>query len=187
MVTFYKALERDIDIGKQVVASTHDFNDKLYTIERLLWAMKEQYSKYDQNIGQFLQKAIDEIKSLKRIINTPYQGELHIVLEDKAALKKGEGWVLKYKRKIEKNNIQEIEADEALIYICKEHFERIKNLFIESEHLFSVDIEKAEVNEVKVQLGRAEKRFKEIMQKLLKLILTYESFFKLAEDKLKES
>ena len=186
MVYFYKSLNDGIEIGEQIVTATHNFQSKLLKVQSLLWEMIDQYSKYDRDLEIFLRAVLAEIKTLIGILTTPYKGELQIVLEDKAALKRGSGWILKYRQELERKQIKELEGDKILITICKEHFERIKTLFEEGKHLFSIDIKKCELYEVKIKLGRAEKGFKKIMQNLLRLILAYEHIFKEAEKKLND-
>ncbi len=190
MVDSYKSLKKGIDIGEQIVTSTHNFQSKLSEIEILLWKLIDKYSKYDPNLKVFLHNILAEIKEMKKLLTTPYQGELHIVLEEEAALKKSNAWSLKFKKTLitenNKRKLEQIKADEILITILKEHFEKIKNLFNESQYLFSIDIEKVKINEIKIELNKAEEKFKKIMQNLLEIILAYENIFEEAEKRLEE-
>ncbi|MFH0701563.1 MAG: hypothetical protein V2A62_03950 [Candidatus Woesearchaeota archaeon] len=193
MVDLRKALYQGIDVSKKIVTASHNFIHKLIDFQSELWDLSEKYSKYDPRLEPFFKSIITELNGLTHGLTVTQQGEVHILLEKEAALKRSKGWALKYLQKtgpggyVAKKKYREREVDKIFIVICKEHFQRMKQLFLEGEELFQVDIRTARILKVKIELGRAEAGFKELMEKVLALILAYEKIFQDAEKELEES
>jgi len=170
-----EALHEGIDAGKKTVKATHDFESKLIAIDQLLMFVHEDY--WQEDIGQLLIEISDKIKALREELEALEKGEIHIILEEEATKKKSAFWILKHRKKIEEEIKEEIEVSINIIKKLEATFVSIKALFVKSKHIFSVNIGKATINKIKIELEEGEEEVKHILEKLMQFILAYEHLF----------
>lgn len=79
--------------------------------------------------------------------------------------------------------MKEAEVDQQIIAKIHAFFLKAQEIFIEAEHLFKVDIKKAKVTKIKLELEEKEQEMKHILEKLLQFIAAYEKIFRQASER----
>ena len=166
-----------IDAGKKIANTTHDFETKLLAIDMLIMHINFNYMEHE-DLNEFFMEISDEIVELRDELEALEKGEIHIVLEEEAAEKKGTSWILKHRKKVEDEIKEEADIDKAILQKIHQAFRSLKEKFSQVDHLFSVDIEKATVKNVKLELEEAEEEVKHILERLMGFFVTYEKIFR---------
>lgn len=81
-------------------------------------------------------------------------------------------------KKIEDEVKEEADIDKAILQKIHLAFRKLKEKFSQVNHLFFVDIEKATVKNVKLELEEAEEEIKHILERLMGFFVTYEKIFR---------
>ena len=171
-----KDLHIGIDAGKKIVLATHDFEVKLLAIDMLIMHIQFNYMEHE-DLNEFFMEISDEIVELRDTLESLEKGEVHLVLEEEAAEKRGTSWVFKHRKKVEDEIKEETDILKVDLEILHQFFKRLKEKFSQVDHLFSVDIEKATLTEVKLELEEAEEEVKHILERLMGFFATYEKIF----------
>ena len=166
-----------IDAGKKIANTTHDFEVKLLAIDMLIMHIQFNYMEHE-DLNEFFMEISDEIVELRDELEALEKGEIHVILEEEAAEKKGTSWILKHRKKIEDEIKNEADIDKAILQKIYQAFSSLKEKFSQVDHLFSVDIEKATVKNVKLELEEAEEEVKHILERLMGFFVTYEKIFR---------
>ncbi len=189
-----RALQKGIDVGKRVVTATHDFEFKLHDAQGVIYYLLSKFGGHGA-IKDLLESVLAEVRGLINALQMERKGFLRIVLEEQAEEKKMRRVVFKFRKEeqydergrwLRKKRIEENEADQVLIQVYHGYFERMKSLFERGEHIFVADLEKAQIKQVKVELGVAEKSFKKFMEGLLGYFVVYEKILREASEELKD-
>ncbi|MCK4590003.1 MAG: hypothetical protein KAT77_06165 [Nanoarchaeota archaeon] len=154
-------LHHGIDIGQKIVTATHSLENKLLSLDLVFTHISFNY---DQNIIDFFWEMQEIIEELVAFLESEERKELHIVAEEKAALKLGKKWVLKHREVVEEEIKKEILVEKEIIQKIHEVFTKIKTL-IEKKQIFTQHHEKAA-------------EVKHILEKLFHFFSTYEQIFK---------
>ena len=166
-----------IDAGKKMVTATHDFEVKLLAIDMLIGHIQLNYMKHE-DLTDFFMEISDEIVELRDELEALKKGEIHVILEEEAAGKKGTSWILKHRKRIDDELKEEVDIDNAILQKIHQAFRSLKEKFSQVDHLFSIDIKKATVKTIELDLEEAEKEVKHILERLMGFFITYEKIFR---------
>ncbi len=166
-----------IDAVKKIATATHDFVLKLLAIDMLIMHIKSNYAEHE-DLHQFFMEISDELVELRDELEDLEKGEIHVVLDEEAAKKRGTSWILKHRKKVEDEIKEEVDIDKEILQKIHNVFMRLKEKFSQVDHLFSVDIEKATVKNVRLELEEAEEEVKHILERLMGFFVTYENIFR---------
>lgn len=169
-------LHLGINAGKKIATTTHDFEVKLLAMDMLIMHIQFNYAEHE-DLNEFFMEISDEIVKLREELEALEKGEIHVVLKEEAAEKEGVSWILKHRNKVEDEIKEEADIDKAILRRIYQVFRSLKAKFSQVEHLFTVDIGKAKVKEIKLELEEAEKEVKHILEKLMGFFVTYEKIF----------
>lgn len=169
-------LHSGIDAGKKTVHAVHDFDAKLQALNEALGLLGMDYMEFPEIHGLFTLIG-GEVEDLSKQLEILGKKELHILLEEEAAEAKGKKWILKHRKLVEGEIKSEKELEAEIVRIIHKAFVQIRKEFTDMEHLFEVDISKAEVTSVKEELKEFEEEFRHVMEKLMQFFAFYEHFF----------
>ena len=179
-----KDLHTGIEAGKKIVTATHDFETKLLAIDTVIGHIHFNYQEHEDIMDLFLRLS-DEVVQLCGELSGLKKGEIHLVVLEEAATKQGTAWVLKHRKKLQQERMKEAEVDRQVIAKIHTFFLKAQEIFTEAEHLFKVDIKKAKVTRIKLELEEKEQEMKHILEQFLQFVVAYERIFKQALEGLK--
>ena len=179
-----KDLHTGIEAGKKIVTATHDFETKLLAIDTVIGHIHFNYQEHEDIMDLFLRLS-DEVVQLCGELVGMKKGEIHLVVLEEAAAKQGTAWVLKHRKKLQQERMKEAEVDRQIIAKIHAFFLDIQKIFTEAEHLFKVDIKKAKITRIKLELEEKEQEMKHILEQLLRFVAAYERIFRQALEGLK--
>ena len=180
-------LHLGIKVGKRIISATHSFEIKLSIIESSIMNHVNFDDQYSEAFIEFFEKITYDIINMRDELEEMEKGEVHIVLEEEAAEKLGTKWILKHINKVEDDIESEIELEKELIEKIHQFIVKIKNYFIEAEHLFSMNIEKSIIKKINIESEENEDEVKHILKNLLLFVLFYEKIFEQTLNDLEEA
>ena len=173
-----------IDAGKKIAIATHDFETKLLAIDMLFMHIEFNYVEHE-DLHQFFVEISEELVELRNELGVLEKGKIHVVLDEEAAKKIGTAWILKHRKKFKNEIKEEINIDKKILQKISLTFSSLKEKFSQVEHLFEIDVDKAIVKEVKLELKESENEVKHIIERLIGFFITYEKIFNEELNKLK--
>src|SRR3989344_1146307 len=174
-----KDLHAGIEAGKKIVTATHDFETKLLAIDTVIGHIHFNYQEHEDIMDLFLRLS-DEVVQLCGELDGLKKGEIHLVVLEEAAAKRGTVWILKHRKKLQQERMKEAEVDRQIIAKIHTFFLKVKEIFTEAEHPFKVDIKKAKITRIKLELEEKEQEMKHILEQLLRFVAAYERIFRQA-------
>lgn len=172
-----KDLHLGIDAGKNIITATHNFEIKLLAMDMLIMHINFKYEQH-QDLTEFFMEISDELVRLREELSALEKGEIHVILEEKAAEKRGISWMLRHIKKVKKKIKEESDLDKAILQRVARVFQELTDKFSQVDHLFSVNLQKATVTEIKLELEEAEKELQHILEQLLGFFITYNKIFR---------
>ncbi len=176
-------LHSGIDVGRNIVHSTHNFRIKLEAVDNVFAHIEIDYPDL-ADFGEFFAEVGEIIMHLEAQLRDLEHGEIHIVRKEKSAERHGEEWVLKHIKKVKEKLEEEKDVDEEIIKDIHAALVKIKKLFLKAEHLFEIQEKETRIKELKHKLEEKEEEMKHIIEKLMQFLFTYEKIFKEFLDKL---
>ena len=169
-------LKESIDIEKEIIIFNHNFENKLLAIDLIIMHFHENYSHHDDLFEVFLELG-DLIEDLRKKNEIAGAGELHILLEEEAAQKKSSRWMIAHRRKFSKEKKQFRRLVKVFLKRLHETIVEVRELFTKSSNLFFFEGKK--LVKINIDLDPDEKtEITNIVETLLKVLITYEIFFK---------
>ncbi len=170
-------LHLGIDAGRSVVTATHNFEQKLWGVDTLS-AHSFDYDSSHEDLAAFFDGLFRELLSLREELDALEKGELHFVLEQEAAEKSGAPWLVRHRKIVNDEVKEEARIAKKLLQRVHHVFLELKAKFAEGEHMFAVDLEKAQVTQMKLQERHAEEEIKYFIERLLAFFVAYENILR---------
>jgi hypothetical protein len=176
--TVIKDLAEDIDFEKKLIKNSHRFEDKLSAAEVVIDQFVIDNLEKSPDLMRVIRNIGNEIRKLLKTLKKWDHGEINIVLELEAAQKKGKEWILKHKKQVEGEIVEEKKLEKKVLRLVKQFFKDLRKEFEKSKHLFDVSLENARVAKFKAKIQADEEDFKLVIEGLLQFTMAYEHIFK---------
>ena len=169
-----------IDVDKKIIHATHSFEDKVAAAEMVVNHMLMMYGFNDEDLMEFIESIEEFVGKLHKLLEDYEEETLHFVLLEEAAVSEGKNWIAKHAKKVEEELKDEKEAKREFLESLRIILASFKEKFSQVDHLFSVKIDEAKVDKIKLDMEGEEEELKDILDKLLKFIVVYEHLLKVS-------
>jgi hypothetical protein len=168
-------LNQDISLGKHFIKELRDFENRLAAIETVVMHINFNYWEYD-DLDEFITEVGQMAANLGKILEGMRKKEMLLVAEEKSLEKNG--FESKYASLLKKIFEEQNQMGKEVLQIIHQEINEIKQFIIKADHIFELHENQTQIKKLKVQLEAGDEQVHHVLEKLLKLFVTYEQVFK---------